>query len=134
MLKIELNEENFEFFAIKHYDDPGCSGVNEFKEDMLRFKYLNRLLNKYAECGDMKENLILNHIVILYNCFDEAATNLLFYRVAEHNWSILVPFLIYINRMPSELYISSDRTIKDSDIPIDMDVVNKLREFNRQGC
>jgi hypothetical protein len=134
MIKVDLTEDNFEFFAIKYYDDPNCLGVHEFKEDMQRFKYLNRLLNKFEEGGEMKVNLILNHLVVLYNLFNDAATNLLFYRVAEKHWPILVPFLIYINRMPSEIYLSSKRTIHDSDIHIDMSVVTALREFNRQGC
>jgi hypothetical protein len=134
MIKVDLSEDNFEFFAIKHYDDPNCLGVQEFKEDLQRFKYLNRLFNKYEECGEMKVNLVLNHLVVLYNVFEEAATNLLFYRVAEKHWPVLVPFLIYINRLPSEIHLSSKRMIHDSDIQIDMKVVGELREFNRQGC
>lgn len=134
MIKVDLTEDNFEFFAIKHYDDPNCLGVHEFREDLQRFKYLNRLLNKFEESGEMKVNLILNHLVVLYNLFNDAATNLLFYRVAEKHWPILVPFLIYINRMPSEVHVTTKRTIHDSDIPIDMNVVTALREFNRQGC
>jgi hypothetical protein len=134
MIKVDLTEDNFEFFAIKHYDDPTCLGMHEFREDMQRFKYLNRLLNKYEECGEMRENLFLNHLVVLYNLLNDAATNLLFYRVAEKHWPILVPFLIYINRLPREIHLSSKRTIIDSDIQIDMNIVKLLREFNRQGC
>jgi hypothetical protein len=134
MIKVDLTEDNFEYFAIKHYDDPNCQGLHEFKEDMQRFKYLNRLLNKYEECGEMRTNLVLNHIVVLYNLFSDAATNMLFYRVAEKHWPILAPFLIYISRLPEEIHLSASRTIKDSDIPIDPNVVQVLREFNRQGC
>jgi hypothetical protein len=134
MIKVDLTEDNFEFFAIKHYDDPNCLGMHEFREDMQRFKYLNRLLNKYEECGEMRENLVLNHLVVLYNLLNDAATNLLFYRIAEKHWPILVPFLIYINRLPREIHLSSKRTIMDSDIQIDMNIVKLLREFNRQGC
>lgn len=134
MIKVDLTEDNFEYFAIRHYDDPNCQGLHEFKEDMQRFKYLNRLLNKYEECGEMRTNLVLNHIVVLYNLFNDAATNMLFYRVAEKHWPILVPFLIYINRLPNDIHLSATRTIKDSDIQIDMNVVSILREFNRQGC
>jgi hypothetical protein len=134
MIKVDLTEDNFEYFAIRHYDDPNCQGLHEFKEDMQRFKYLNRLLNKYEECGEMRTNLVLNHLVVLYNLFNDAATNLLFYRVAEKHWPILVPFLIYINRLPSDIHLSATRSIHDSDIQIDMNVVTILREFNRQGC
>ena len=133
MMKVDLTEDNFEFFAIKNYDDPNCSGMQEFREEMLRFKYLNRLLNKYEESGEMRENLILNHLVVLYNLFNDAATNMLFYRVHERHWPILVPFLIFINRFPEEIHVSSTKTIPASDIQIDMNVVNVLRERNKQG-
>lgn len=134
MIKVDLTEDNFEYFAIRHYDDPNCQGLHEFREDMQRFKYLNRLLNKYEECGEMRTNLVLNHIVVLYNLFNDAATNMLFYRVAEKHWPILVPFLIFIERLPSDIHLSAKRSIKDSDVAIDMNVVTILREFNRQGC
>lgn len=134
MHHVDLTEDNFEFFAIKHYDNPNCLGMHEFREDMQRFKYLNRLLNKYEECGEMRENLILNHLVVLYNLLNDAATNMLFYRIAEKHWPILVPFLIYINRLPREIHLSSKRTIMDSDIQIDMKIVKLLRDFNKQGC
>lgn len=126
---VELSEANFELHAVKNYDNPSCSGMAEFQDDMLRFKYLNRLMNKYEETGELRENLILNHLVVLFNLFGDATAKMLFYKVAESQWTALVPFLIFLNRMPQMIRMSESRTIVDSDIQIDMVVVDVLREI-----
>jgi hypothetical protein len=133
-MTFELTDATFDMYAIKHYDNPHCEGIQEFTEDLNRFKYLRRLLNKYEECGELRENLVLNHVVVLYNLFSDAATSMLFFRIEEKHWPIIAPFLIYLHRMPSEIRLSASRVIRDSDIQIDMNVVRILREFNRQGC
>jgi hypothetical protein len=76
-----LTEENFTLFAMKHYDNPHCRGVNEFNDDLKKFKYLKRLFRKYRAGGGLKERLILNHIIVIYNLFGvDAATNMLFFK------------------------------------------------------
>ncbi len=76
-----LTEDNFLLYAAKNYDNPQCSSTEEFYDDLKKFKYIKRLFNKYAETGELKERLILNHIVVLANVFGpEAAVNLLFLR------------------------------------------------------
>lgn len=126
---VELTEANFELHAVKHYDNPSCIGMAEFYDDMLRFKYVRRLLNKYEDSGELRENLIMNHLVVLHNLFGDAATKMLFYKVDEKHWPVLVPFLIFMNRMPTTIRMSNTRTIIDSDIRIDMKVVDVLREI-----
>lgn len=126
---VELSDDNFELHAVKNYDNPSCSGMAEFHDDMLRFKYLNRLLNKYEDSGELRENLILNHLVVLFNLFGDATVKMLFFKVAESQWNALVPFLIFLNRMPPTVRMSDTRTIIDSDIQIDMKVVDVLREI-----
>ena len=64
-----LNEDNFLLYAAKHYDNPQCSSTEEFYDDLKKFKYIKRLFNKYAETGELKERLILNHIIVLTNVF-----------------------------------------------------------------
>lgn len=82
----------------------------------------------------MRENLILNHVVVIFNLFPVAGARMIFYKVEEKHWPVITPFLIYLSRMPSEVRLNADRVIRDSDIQIDMNVVKILREFNRQGC
>ena len=78
---MELTEQTFLIYASKHYDNPQCSSYEEFEDDLKRIQYLKRLFNRYEGSGELKERLILNHIIVLYNCFGLAATNILFLKL-----------------------------------------------------
>tara|TARA_Y100001968_G_scaffold291129_1_gene295347 strand:- start:1837 stop:2193 length:357 start_codon:yes stop_codon:yes gene_type:complete len=99
----ELNHENWLFFAIKHYNNPLSVTYQDFEEDLKRFKYIKRLLRRYETTGELKTHLILNHVIILYNVFDDAATPLLFYRIEATYWSLLKAFMLFLNRLPTKL-------------------------------
>ena len=96
----ELNESNYILFAIKHYENPHCVTRDDFDEDMKRFKYLKRLLKRYLRRGPLRIHLIINHLIILYNVFGEAATPLLFFKFEQEYWGILKTFLVYLNKYP----------------------------------
>ena len=96
----ELNEKNYLMFAIKHYDNPQSVTVDDFMEDMKKFKYLKRLLKRYLKTGVLRVNLILNHLIILFNVFGEAAVPLLFYNLEEDLWPSIKSFLLFLNRIP----------------------------------
>lgn len=123
-----LNESNFVLFAAKHYDNPQCHDTEEFFDDLKRFKYLKRLFGKYEDSGELKERLILNHIVILYNTFGPEATRMLFYKLNEYRGS-LKPFLILLARMPDTFIDHEGNTVLASDICMDWFVVDKLRKI-----
>ena len=76
----ELNQENWLIFAIKNYNNPLSVTYSDFEEDLKRCKYIKRLMRRYESTGELKTHLILNHVIVLYNVFDEAATPLLFYK------------------------------------------------------
>jgi hypothetical protein len=129
-MKFELNEDNFLIYAIKHYDNPHCKGMDEFMDDLKRFKYLKRLFRKYNTGKDLKERLILNHIIVIYNLFGpEAATKMLFYKIEQKFWSQLKTFLVFLNFMPLEVIVSKGIEIKETDIPLDDDIIRVLREI-----
>ena len=87
IMNLDLTEDNFTLYAIKHYDNPACKGIAEFNDDLKRFRYLKRLFNKYTAGKDLKERLILNHLVVIYNLFGaEAATKMLFFKVEREFW------------------------------------------------
>lgn len=115
----KLTDDNFILYAMHHYDNPQCHSVEEFEEDLKRFLYLKKLFARYVEKGELRERLILNHIIVLYNLFDEALTPMLFNRLDKEHWSSLKAFLIYIGRMPEE----------ESDIIVDSKVVEALRKI-----
>ena len=96
----ELNKDNFLLFAIKNYNNPTATTQDDFDEDLNRFKYVKRWLKKYHTSGVMNTHLLLNHIIIIFNCWNEAAVPMLFYKIDSQYWTSLVSFLIYINRLP----------------------------------
>ena len=96
----ELNSENFLLFAIKNYENPHAVTKEDFDRDLNHFKYIKRLLRKYKKEGDLKTHLLLNHFIILYNIFGEAATPMLFFKVEDELWSCIKTFLLFLNKIP----------------------------------
>jgi len=119
----ELNEENYIIFAIKHYENPQAMTQEDFFEDMKRFKWIKRLLNKYKNTGELNIHLIINHFMVLYNVFGEAATPLLFYKLNKELWSILKTFVLYLGRLPEY----PKTTIHD--IPVDIECLKILKSI-----
>ena len=96
----ELNESNYLLFAIKFYDNPQAVTKEDFEDDLKRIKYIKRLLKRYKNTGELKTHLILNHLTVLFNVFDDAAVPLLFYNLDKELWSPIKSFLIFLNRLP----------------------------------
>ena len=98
-----LNESNFITFAAKHYDNPHCFDDEEFFDDLKRFKYLKKLFKKYQESGQLRERLIINHIIIISNLFgNENAVRMLFLKMPEYKKE-LKTFLVFLNIMPEKV-------------------------------
>tara|TARA_B110000908_G_C9826683_1_gene259544 strand:+ start:133 stop:501 length:369 start_codon:yes stop_codon:yes gene_type:complete len=116
-----ITHSNFELYAAQHYNNPECTSVDEFKEDLSRFKYLKRLLKRYEQAGDLQERLILNHLIVLYNVFGiEAADRMLWYKVDENHWPIIKTFLVFLH------YLEESHKVE---IPLDNNVIQRLREL-----
>jgi len=96
----ELNESNYMLFAIKFYDNPQSVTREDFESDLKRIRYVKRLLKRYQNNGELKVHLILNHLIILFNVFNEATVPLLFYNLDEELWPAIKSFLIFLNRVP----------------------------------
>lgn len=122
-----LNDTNFLLYAAKSYDIKRSASTEEFYEELKRFQYLKRLFKRYEESGDLKVRLILNHIIVLYNCFGEDTTNMLFFKLKEYH-SCLKPFTIFLNYMPEQV-MYEDGVIRNSDIALDQTIVNELRKI-----
>ena len=96
----ELNEDNYVMFAIKHYENPHAVTQEDFYEDLKRFKWIKRLLKRYKTTGILKSHLLINHFIIVYNVFGEAATPLLFFKIDHELWPIIKAFVVYLGRLP----------------------------------
>ena len=117
----ELNDKNLFLYAAKHYRSNKLADADEFNEDLKRFKYIKRLLNRYIESDELSERLILNHLIVVFNVFGiEAALNILDFKLEDKHWPVMKPFLIFLN------YIKND---KYTGITMDPEVVNVLRKI-----
>jgi hypothetical protein len=97
----ELTEDNFLLFAIKNYHNPQGVTKDDFEKDLNHFKYIKRLLKKYKKTGVLKLHLILNHFIVLYNIFGDAATPLLFFKIDSYLWEPLKTFIVFLNKLPA---------------------------------
>jgi len=123
-----LNNENYIMFAMKNYSNPGCSGIDEFHEDMNRLKYLKKLFQVYLNTGVLKDRLILNHIIILQNVLGiEAASRIMFLKLPQQMHPILKTFLVFLNTLPSKEIPEADVV----SISLDQKVVSILRNLDK---
>lgn len=126
----DLNENNFLIFAMKEYNNVQCTDVEEFYDDLKKIKYIKRLFNTYTNEGQLKERLILNHLIVFYNVFpSHAGTRILFYKIEEIFWPILKTFLIFLDRMPDRIESIMGRTIRTNEIQVDVGVADRLRKI-----
>ena len=125
----DLNEDNFLMYAMKAYTSPHYV-MSEFESDLKRTKYLKRLFRRYKITKSLKERLVLNHLILLYNVFGaEPATRILFFRIDESDYDVLKTFLIYLNYMPDIVKGINGKNIISSDILLDMNVAEILRKI-----
>ena len=123
MMKIfdELNQKNFKLFAMNNYNNTECIDVDEFKEDLNRFKYIKRLLSRYESSDDLQERLILNHLIVIFNVFGIGPANrMIWYKVEKDHWTYIKPFLVYLNYLPEDDYV---------EVPLDSTVIDVLRKL-----
>lgn len=129
-MNFDLKDETFLFFAVKHYDNPACGGMKEFEDDLKRFSYIKRLLNKSIEDNGLRVRLTVNHIVILCNLFGaEQAAGMLFLKIDQGFWPQLKTFLVYLNCMPEELRTINGAVLRSSDISMDENLISTLRQL-----
>ena len=117
----KLTRKNFELFAAKHYNNPECMDVEEFKDDLSRFKYLKRLLRRFETDGDLQHRLILNHLIVLYNVFGiEAANQMVWFKINNEHYHYIKPFLVFLHYLPEEEKV---------EIGMDPEIVEVLRNL-----
>lgn len=127
----KIDNNNFILFAAHYYDNPQCSGTDEFYEDVQRIKYIKKLLTRYKDTGDLKERLILNHLIILNNVFGpRPLCRILFFKLRDQ-LEYIKPFLILLGVLPDVVYGVGENAenIKTDDIPMDDNIVKILREI-----
>ena len=126
MLFDHLNEDNFLLFAIKNYENPQAVTKEDFDKDLNHFKYIKRLLKRYKNTGVLKTHLLLNHFIVLYNIFGDAATPMLFFKIEEDLWSSMKSFIMFLNKLPEypKTYMH--------DIQVDINCLSQLYEIYKE--
>ena len=109
----ELNDNNYLLFAIKNYENPQAITKEDFEDDLKRIKYVKRLLKRYKNTGELRTHLILNHLIVLFNVFGDAAVPLLFFKLDEELWSSTKSFLMFLNRIPEHPRSDLDNILQD---------------------
>ena len=123
----DLTNDNILLYSAKAYDKPNCI-MSEFTEDMKRFNYLKRLFKRYRKLNELREQLVLNHLVVIYNVFGpEVATRLLFFKMAKDDYSALKTYLLFLSCMPEKVRGIKGQDLISSDIPVDMKIAETLR-------
>jgi|TARA_R100000951_G_scaffold90427_1_gene78703 hypothetical protein len=116
-----LDDNNVLLYAAKHYYKPNVIDADEFYDDLKRFVYLKRLLNRYHNTGELSERLILNHLIVIFNVFDiKPSLKMLEYHMENKYWSAIKPFLIFLRHIRNEEY---------TEIEMDKTVIERLREI-----
>jgi len=120
---MKLTVNNFNLYAAKNYTNSDCIDEDEFFEDLKRFKYIKRLLNRYRSSGELSERLILNHLIVLLNVFgNEPTIEMLGLKIELNHWPALKPFLIYLRALKND---------EVTGIEMDKFVIQRLREIAR---
>jgi len=125
----KLSDDNFLIYCAKHYDNPQCHSTEEFIEDLKRIKYIKKLITRYIDSGELKDRLILNHLIILYNVFGAEHMARILYLKMRVQFKYIKPFLILLGVLPEKIYNIRDEAVVNTDsISMDGVIVQALRK------
>ena len=128
--EIKLSASNFLFYALNSYTNTNIVDIEEFNDDIKRFKYLRKLLNKYRKSGDIQIHLVINHFIVSFNVFTpKECTKMMMFKLADH-LDIVKPILVFLNRWPNSTVDGIDglKPFKGSDIKSDEKIVTLIKE------
>lgn len=130
MILEPLTHKNYFLYCAKHYDNAHCIDIDEFREDLNRIKYIKKLITRYEQKGELRHQLILNHVLTLYNVFGAQHLPRIFYLKMKNQIKYVTPFLIMLNCMPDQLYnIDDEKVIYTDEWPIDNNIARIVRQI-----
>lgn len=119
----DLTEDTLLIFAAKHYYNPLGIDLDEFQEDLKRFKYVKRLVNRYLDGGDLPVRLIMNHLIVVFNVFGiEGGLAILNLKMDDKHIPVLKPFLIFLKTIRAD-------DVRYTGVEQDWLVVEELRQI-----
>ena len=129
---MNLTNENYLLFCAHNYDNAHYASTEDFIKDLNRIKYIKKLITRYIESGDLKYRLILNHIIILNNCFGPEALNQIMILKLRKYMKYIKPFLIFLNILTEKIYNVNNEIIDMNMFEMDQNIVNKLRALQNE--
>lgn len=130
-----LTNKNYNTFMAMSYVNYNCVEDEEFEQDIERIKYLKKLFTTYRKKGELKDRLVMNHLVILFNVFNtEALLKILFFKL-EKDLDILIPFLKVLNYCPDKISGIKEvgYEININDIKTDIFIESQIRKSLKNG-
>lgn len=125
-----ITNENFLIYCAKHYNNPQCHSDEEFLEDLMRLKYIKKLVTRFVDSGELKERLILNHIIVLSNVFAPKVLCKIMWLKMPDQLPYIKPFLIMLNLLPDLIHNVGEKNVIDTTlVPMDQRVVDCLRKI-----
>ena len=126
-----IDDDNFLLYSARFYDPSQCHDTDEFYEDLHRFKYIKKLITRYIETGELKERLILNHLIVLNNVFGPEHTVRMVYYKMQDQMKYVKPFLVLLNIMPDRItgITKQKKVVLTDEIPMDLNIVSILRKI-----
>lgn len=117
---IKTDHEYLEI-AMRNYDNPSCITLDEFNRDLNQYIHIKKTIRKYNQDKCILRKLV-NQIVIYYNCFGQAGTDLLLYKIREPDiLEILIPIILYLGR--------STQTFETISVTLNIDVIKQLNDL-----
>lgn len=125
-----LTDKNFLLYCAKYYSRDRYYTDEEFLEDLNRIKYIKKLVTRYVENDDLRERLILNHIIILGNVFGPIVLNKILYLKLKSQFSQIKPFLVLLNVLQDRIYnVGNENVVYMDEIQMDPVIVECLRKI-----
>jgi hypothetical protein len=122
-----LTNENFLLYCAKYYDNSSMQSTEEFFEDLNRIRYIKKLISRYQETRELKDRLILNHIITLHNVFGTKLAKILYLKLKDQ-FIFVKPFLILINALPEFIYnVGVENKIQTDLLAMDNSIIQSLR-------
>jgi len=129
-----LNDKNFLIYAANNYHNPACATDEEFYEDLKRIKYIKKLCTRYQETGELKERLILNHVIVLSNVFKPDVLNRILWLKMASQFKFVKPFLIFLGLCPDKIYrVKNEEIINLENIMMDDGIIMALRAIRESA-
>ena len=125
----DINDKNLLLFAMRHYTNTQCSGIEEFQDDFSVPVHIKKLLTRYQVNGCLKSQLIINHVISFLNVFEaDAALSILFFRIDQRQHIVLKTFLVFLRRCPDFIMLGDNKILNLQAMPVDPVLLARLKE------